>query len=86
MPPISRKEVLYMITICSEEYHRIEDYMNEHRDCNDTLRLYEVIAHYARIYRKPNPFYYDDLTGETKVDKAVAIAAAQLYCDIPDDL
>lgn len=74
-----------MITVNGAEWRRIEDYMNEHRDCIDVLHLFEVIVHHARIYRKPDPFYYDDLTGETRVDKAEAIAAAQLYCDIPDD-
>ena len=72
-----------MITVNCAEWRRIEDYMNEHRDCVDELHLFEVIVHHSRIYRKHDPFIYDDLTGETIVDKAVAIAAAQLYCDIP---
>lgn len=74
-----------MITVNGAEWRRIEDYMNDHRDCVDDLHLFEVIVYHARIYKKHDPFYYDDLTGETRVDKAVAIAAAQLYCDIPDD-
>lgn len=74
-----------MITVNSAEWRRIEDYMNDHRDCIDVLHLFDVIVHHSRIYRRCDPFFYDDLTGEYSVEKSVAIAAAQLYCDIPND-
>lgn len=74
-----------LISVNGAEWCEIEDYMNEHRDCIDTLHLFEVIMHHARIYRKSDPFIYDDLTCDYSVEKDVAIAAAQLYCDIPND-
>ena len=73
------------IPVNGAEWRRIEDYMNEQRDCVDELHLFEVIVHYSRIYKKHDPFMYDDLTCDYSVEKDVAIAAAQLYCDIPSD-
>lgn len=74
-----------MIIVKGAEWCRIEDYMNENRDCVDTLHLFDVIVYYARIYRKSDPFIYDEMTCEYSVEKDTAIAAAQLYCDIPND-
>ena len=73
------------IPVNGAEWRRIEDYMNENRDCVDTVHLFDAIVYHSRIYRNPDPFMYDDLTGDSAVEKSVAIAAAQLYCDIPSD-
>ena len=73
------------IPVNGAEWRRIEDYMNENGDCVDTLHLFDVIVYHAKIYGKPDPFMYNDLTGDYAVEKSVAIAAAQLYCDIPSD-
>lgn len=73
------------IPVNGAEWRRIEDYMNENGDCDDTLHLFDVIVFFARLCKASDPFVYDDLTGDYSVEKDVAIAAAQLYCDIPFD-
>lgn len=74
-----------MIAVDGAEWHRIEDCMNDRRDCIDTIYLFDAIVNWARIHKRHDPFITDSLTGEQSVDKAVAIAAAQLFSDLPDD-